>query len=661
MANYVKLSDLPEGTICKLKLANGTLEEYVLAKHDYESGLNGTGRVLFISRTAAQFNMYPLSCGDSQSEGAETGWGETYSTFYSTEIIRSYLNSSSFKSRFQPTFFNFLKETKVYYNGGINQRGVHGGLFSATCSQLFFIPSAVELGATNEDCVSGDRSTALSKTVRDLILADVNTWTRTMYNDYLITILDDDDGPSASNTLYPYVYGVCNESNTFKRCSSSIKLKSHLCFTLDKSTLIDTDNENVLTFISEYKTTLCSYVSPNGIAQMVDHMFFGINNTAKKIKKAYIGFDNTARLWYKWIASGFSVATILKPDTSNYRTKLAGAAVSGSALFAGGEFFKDTTSGYSSVSKTTLAEIFNENRTTSLAPDLPVAVDFFAGASVGDAAVFGGGWNSSDARSSTVCMYQPNFTQTSLSKLSATIAENSGASTKNYALLAGGTNKTSWGSRQYVSTVYPYSIDGVAQSTTTLYSSCGKPGTATFNGSAIIAGGYTASSAISKVNRINDNLTRTTLSDLDQARGFVAGGASDDLIVFVGGNNKQGGGTFYSTIDAYDSNLTKISIGATILNGNSSYSQIYVGGYVPVETKKCPNGVFIFASVTSRIYIDAKNGTLLEETHSIIEDAGVSAYGYSQYRIYASVCVGQSFFKYGGPASYIDQYTASTD
>lgn len=656
MANYVKLSELEEGTICNVELADGSLEEYVLAKHDYESDLNGAGRVLFVSYGSAQFTAYKF-CGSAQSIDTATEFGRSP---YSTSL-KEYFNSSNFKKRFSSTFLQYLKKTIIYCNYASNN-GLTGCMASETVSTIFFVPSAVELGITTTKCIEYDNSTPLSSNIIDKILQGATTdiWTRNLYDANTRIIEDEDED---GNITYTWVHNHAVYINTSKTASNkevSNQLKYTVCFTLSQEVYVDTEDNNKFVF-SIPEPSLSSYISVNGIARTLDRLFIGVNGISQKAIKAYIGVNNIARVWYKWIASKISVNNMLKPNTSNYRAKLAGAAVSGSALFVGGECFTTTTSGgYSSVSKTTLAEVFNEDGTTSLAPDLPAAVDFFAGASVGDAAVFGGGWNASDNRSSTVCMYQPNFTQTSLSSLSATIAENSGASTKSYALLVGGTNKTSWGSRKYVSTVYPYSANGTAQSTTTLYSSCGKPGTATFNGGAIIAGGYTASSAVSTVNHINDSLTRTTLTNLSQARGFVAGGASDDLIVFVGGNNEQGGGTFYSTIDAYDSNLTKIDIGASVLNDNSSYSQMYVGGYVPIETKKCPNGVFIFSSVTSHIYIDAKNGTLLEETNSLI-DEGVSAYGYSQYRIYASVCVGQSFFKYGGTSLLVSQYTASTD
>lgn len=657
MANYVKLSELEEGTICNVELADGSLEKYVLAKHDYESDLNGAGRVLFVSYGSDQFTAHQL-CESASSSYNQTGFAQNGIT--SNSCLNDYLNGSSFKKRFSSIFLQHLTKTTIYYNYASNSGA--NSICPDTISTLFFVPSAIELGITEAKCIKNDYSTALSTNVINKVLQGATTdiWTRILY-DGTVRVIDDED--EDGNVTYVLVnnYAVyINTSKVAKSYEVSNKLKYTVCFTLPQEVYVDTEDNNKFIF-SIPIPSLSSYISVNGTARTLNYLFVGVDNIAKKVTRAYIGVNNIARVWYKWIASGISINNMLKPNTSNFRTKLAGAAVSGSALFVGGECFTTTTSGsYSSISKTTLAEVFNEDQTTSLAPNLPAAVDFFAGASVGDSAIFGGGWNASDERSSTVCMYQPNFTQTSLSSLSATIAENSGASTKSYALLVGGTNKTSWGSRKYVSTVYPYSADGTAQSTTTLSSSCGKPGTATFNGGAIIAGGYTASSAVSTVNYINDSLTRTTLTELSQARGFVAGGASDDLIVFVGGNNKQGGGTFYPTIDAYDSNLTKIDIGANVLNDNSSYSQMYVGGYVPIETKKCPNGVFVFSSVTSHIYIDAKNGTLLEGTDSLI-DEGISAYGYSQYRIYSSVCTGRSLFKYGSTTIFVSQYTASTD
>ena len=44
-----KLSEISEGEIIKLK-ENGSLVDFYVAKHNYESGLNGEGRTLLVRK-----------------------------------------------------------------------------------------------------------------------------------------------------------------------------------------------------------------------------------------------------------------------------------------------------------------------------------------------------------------------------------------------------------------------------------------------------------------------------------------------------------------------------------------------------------------------------------------------------------------------------------
>ena len=44
-----KLGNKATGSIIKIK-ENGTLVDFYVAKHDYESGLNGTGRTLVVRK-----------------------------------------------------------------------------------------------------------------------------------------------------------------------------------------------------------------------------------------------------------------------------------------------------------------------------------------------------------------------------------------------------------------------------------------------------------------------------------------------------------------------------------------------------------------------------------------------------------------------------------
>lgn len=49
LATGTPLSDIPEGTLVKINESGSPVEFYV-AKHDYETGLNGAGRTLLVRR-----------------------------------------------------------------------------------------------------------------------------------------------------------------------------------------------------------------------------------------------------------------------------------------------------------------------------------------------------------------------------------------------------------------------------------------------------------------------------------------------------------------------------------------------------------------------------------------------------------------------------------
>lgn len=167
--SYVRLSTLSEGSLVKIKLANGNYEQYVVAKHNYESDLNGNGLTLLVSVNSIETMRY-------SNYGTQTvDWLDQYSTYNN---VRSRLDSSEFQSRFQSRFLEDVKTVKVYYNEG-------GTSSKKSCNSKFFIPSATELGYSakySSGYISGaEGGTALSNSVIGQINKN-NTWTRTIYN-----------------------------------------------------------------------------------------------------------------------------------------------------------------------------------------------------------------------------------------------------------------------------------------------------------------------------------------------------------------------------------------------------------------------------------------------------------------------------------------------
>ena len=118
---YTPLVNLAEGSIVKLN-ENGSPAEFYVAKHDYESGLNGTGRTLLVRK----------DCYDARV------WHNPLANTLASSSLRSWLNG---------TYLNMLDEdirdaigtTKYYYTPG-------GGDYTVTTrSDAVFMMSTTEL------------------------------------------------------------------------------------------------------------------------------------------------------------------------------------------------------------------------------------------------------------------------------------------------------------------------------------------------------------------------------------------------------------------------------------------------------------------------------------------------------------------------------------
>ncbi len=111
---------------------------------------------------------------------------------------------------------------------------------------------------------------------------------------------------------------------------------------------------------------------------------------------------------------------------STARSYLAGASVGNYALFGGG---------YAS-SYSTVVDAYNTSLTRSTPTALSTARSFLAGASVGNYALFGGG--STGSNSAVVDAYNTSLTRSTPTALSSARSKLAGASVGNYALFGGG-------------------------------------------------------------------------------------------------------------------------------------------------------------------------------------------------------------------------------
>ena len=157
----VTLGSKAEGSIIKLK-ENGVLVDFYIAKQNYESGLNGAGRVLVVRK----------DCYDKRQ------WHGSNVNAYATSAIDTWLNGT-YKNLLDANIRTAMGTTKIYYTPG------NGNTTKTTLERSVFLLSATELGQTHT--YMNAEGTALSATVLNLLkIAYLNgsavyQWTRSPY------------------------------------------------------------------------------------------------------------------------------------------------------------------------------------------------------------------------------------------------------------------------------------------------------------------------------------------------------------------------------------------------------------------------------------------------------------------------------------------------
>ena len=117
-----KLSDYAEGDIIKIP-ENGTPVEFYVAKHNYESALNGLGRVLIVRK-----NIY---------DNGE--WDRGNINAYASSDIDAWFNST-YKNMLDANIRSLIGTTKIRYTPG------NGNYTVGTLERAVFALSATELG-----------------------------------------------------------------------------------------------------------------------------------------------------------------------------------------------------------------------------------------------------------------------------------------------------------------------------------------------------------------------------------------------------------------------------------------------------------------------------------------------------------------------------------
>lgn len=124
------------GSIVKLK-ENGVLVDFYVAKHDYENGLNGSGRTLVVRK----------DCYDTRQ------WHTSNVNAYATSAIDTWLNST-YKNLLDADIRGVIGTTKIKYTPG------NGNTTVGTLERAIFLLSVTELGRSTS--YANTEGTALS-------------------------------------------------------------------------------------------------------------------------------------------------------------------------------------------------------------------------------------------------------------------------------------------------------------------------------------------------------------------------------------------------------------------------------------------------------------------------------------------------------------------
>lgn len=154
------------GSIVKLK-ENGVLVDFYVAKHDYENGLNGSGRTLVVRK----------DCYDTRQ------WHTSNVNAYATSAIDTWLNST-YKNLLDADIRGVIGTTKIKYTPG------NGNTTVGTLERAIFLLSVTELGrsASYANTEGTALSIASSLQIAYLNGSAVVQWTRSPLTNYAYSV-----------------------------------------------------------------------------------------------------------------------------------------------------------------------------------------------------------------------------------------------------------------------------------------------------------------------------------------------------------------------------------------------------------------------------------------------------------------------------------------
>lgn len=202
----IPLSDYAEGDLIKLNEGGSPVDVYV-AKHDYESSLNGAGRTLVVRK-----DTYDDRVWDSGNVNA-----------YASSDLDSWFNST-YKNMLDADIRSLIGTTKIRYTPG------NGNNTVGTLERAIFALSLTELGQSHSYANTEGSALPIASTLRIAYRNGSATtqWTRSPDTDYTSSAWRlYSDGNISSN--------VCSSSSG-----------SRPCFTLPSTLLFNPDTNEVV-------------------------------------------------------------------------------------------------------------------------------------------------------------------------------------------------------------------------------------------------------------------------------------------------------------------------------------------------------------------------------------------------------------------------------
>lgn len=199
----IPLGSLEPGTIVYLRESGSSVPFYV-AKHDYESGLNGAGRTLLVRK-----NGYD-----------KRAWSSTTNGEYSTSTISTWMNST-YKALLDSAVQTAIGSTTFYYTKASNKT-------LTTLSRSIFLLSYAEIGSP---------SSSVTVTKEGSVLPIASTLQKFNYNEQWLRSLT---SSGSAEVFCRHWYSDYSGSegvdvNSIRPYSNAY---SRPCFTLPASTLV---------------------------------------------------------------------------------------------------------------------------------------------------------------------------------------------------------------------------------------------------------------------------------------------------------------------------------------------------------------------------------------------------------------------------------------